>query len=103
MLCDYVDVGINCPWGPTKKKGYGREFGSGSDLFNSAAASFAYYEIGRGVGWVTDRSELVYDQENDRVLYSSFPLDQRVETQKQAYLQSVVDYNLEARPGTTGN
>lgn len=73
----------------------------GNDLFDPSAPSYAYYEIGRGVGWVTDRGELVYDQENDRVLYSSYPLDQRVEAQKQAqaYLQSVVDYYLEARPG----
>jgi phosphoglycerol transferase MdoB-like AlkP superfamily enzyme len=75
----------------------------GNDLFDLAAPSYAYYEIGRGVGWVTDRGELVYDQENDRVLYSSFPLDQRPAAQKQAqaYLQSVVDYYLEARPGET--
>jgi phosphoglycerol transferase MdoB-like AlkP superfamily enzyme len=75
----------------------------GNDLFDPAAPSYAYYEIGRGVGWVTDRGELVYDQENDRVLFSSFPLEQRDEVQKQAqaYLQSVVDYYLEARPGET--
>ncbi|WP_141733028.1 LTA synthase family protein [Oligoflexus tunisiensis] len=73
----------------------------GNDLFDKNAPSYAYYEIGRGVGWVTDRGELVYDQENDRILYNSFPLEQRDEAQKQAqaYLQSVVDYYLEARPG----
>ncbi|HET9237132.1 MAG TPA: sulfatase-like hydrolase/transferase [Oligoflexus sp.] len=75
----------------------------GNDLFDPTAPSYAYYEIGRGVGWVKSDGELVYDQENDRVLYSSFTLDQRIQAQKeaQAYLQSVVDYYLEARPGET--
>lgn len=75
----------------------------GNDLFDPTSPSYAYYEIGRGVGWVTKDGELVYDQENDRVLYSSFTLDQRLQAQKdaQAYLQSVVDYYLEARPGET--
>jgi phosphoglycerol transferase MdoB-like AlkP superfamily enzyme len=75
----------------------------GNDLFDAAAPSYAYYEIGRGVGWVTEQGELVYDQENDRVLLNSFSLEQRAEAQKQAqaYLQSVVDYYLEARPGET--
>lgn len=75
----------------------------GNDLFDKAAASYAYYEIGRGAGWVSDRGELVYDHENDRVLFSSFPLEERQNAQKQAqaYLQTVVDYYLEARPGET--
>ncbi|MDQ3230349.1 MAG: sulfatase-like hydrolase/transferase, partial [Pseudobdellovibrionaceae bacterium] len=33
----------------------------GNDLFDPTAPSYAYYEIGRGVGWVTERGELVYD------------------------------------------
>jgi phosphoglycerol transferase MdoB-like AlkP superfamily enzyme len=80
-----------------------RAYPWGNDLFDPSAPSYAYYEIGRGVGWVKSDGELVYDQENDRVLYSSFTLDQRIQAQKeaQAYLQSVVDYYLEARPGET--
>ena len=78
-----------------------RAYPWGNDLLDPGAPSYAYYEISRGAGWVTERGELVYDHESDRILYSSFPLDLRYQARKnaQAYLQSVVDYYLEARPG----
>ena len=55
----------------------------------------------KGVGWVKEQDELVYDLENKHVLTNTFPLAEQDEAlmQAKAYLQSVVDFYLKAGPG----
>ena len=72
----------------------------GHDLLDRSTPSFAYFETNRGVGWIEDEGELVYDRESDTLPYNTFADKNKAQALKraQAYLQSVVDLYLKAKP-----
>ena len=53
------------------------EFEWSRDLFSKNSPAFAYYEIGDGVGWITEQGSLLYDFNEREVRQSTFaPLEE---------------------------
>lgn len=72
----------------------------GHDLFDLSTPAFAYYETNRGAGWIAEEGQLVFDRELNTASFSTFPEHKKSQALKraQAYVQSVVDFYIKARP-----